>query len=79
MSTHAITKEHLQQIIGKLERLEQEKANAMEDIREACAEAKANGFDVPTIKKIMRIRKMDEQKRIEQEELLDLYMGALGM
>jgi uncharacterized protein (UPF0335 family) len=32
-----------------------------------------------TIKKILRIRKMDESKRQEQEELLELYMSALGM
>jgi uncharacterized protein (UPF0335 family) len=77
--SNSITKEHLQQIISKLERLESDKSGVMEDIKEVCAEAKANGFDIQTIKKIIRIRKMDDQKRQEQEELLELYMGALGM
>ncbi len=79
MDSHAVTKEHLQQIIGKLERLEADKSAIMEDIKEVCAEAKSNGFDVKTIKQVMKIRKMEDSKRQEQEELLDLYMGALGM
>jgi len=79
MNSHIVTKEHLQQVIGKLERLEADKANIMEDIKNVCAEAKSNGFDVKTIKQIMKIRKMDDNKRQEQEELLELYLGALGM
>ena len=79
MNSQVVTKEHLQQVISKLERLEADKATIMEDIKDVCAEAKGNGFDVKTIKHIMKIRKMDEEKRQEQEELLELYMGALGM
>ncbi len=75
----SITKEHLVQIINKLERLEADKAAVGEDIKEVCLEAKSNGFDVMTIKKILRIRKMDKNTRQEQEELLDLYMSTLGM
>jgi uncharacterized protein (UPF0335 family) len=74
-----IAKEHLSQIINKLERLEADKLAVMEDIKEVCLEAKSNGFDIVTIKKILKIRKMDQNKRQEEEELLDLYMGALGM
>lgn len=78
MNSQVITKQHLQQIIGKLERLESEKSNIMEDIKEVCAEAKSHGFDVKTIKQVMKIRKMDNDKRQEQEELLALYLEALG-
>jgi uncharacterized protein (UPF0335 family) len=79
MESHAITKEHLLQIISKLERLEGDKSAVAEDIKEVCAEARSNGFDIMTIKKILKIRKMDKDKLQEQEELLDLYMSALGM
>lgn len=79
MNLQVVTKEHLQQVIGKLERLEADKSTIMEDIKNVCAEAKSNGFDVKTIKQIMKIRKMDDNKRQEQEELLELYLGALGM
>ncbi|MGV2433083.1 MAG UNVERIFIED_CONTAM: DUF2312 domain-containing protein [Rickettsiaceae bacterium] len=77
--SNVIAKEHLSQIINKLERLEADKLAVMEDIKEVCLEAKSNGFDIVTIKKILKIRKMDQNKRQEEEELLDLYMGALGM
>jgi len=79
MNSQVITKEHLQQVIAKLERLEADKSAIMDDIKDACAEAKANGFDVKTIKQVMKIRKMEDSKRQEQQELLELYMGALGM
>jgi len=79
MEAHAITKEHLLQLINKLERLEADKLAVMEDIKEVCLEAKSKGFDIMTIKKILKIRKMDKNKLQEQEELLDLYMSALGM
>ena len=79
MDSHTITKEHLEQIINKLERLEGDKSAVTEDIKEVCLEAKSNGFDIMTIKKILKIRKMDKEKLQEQEELLELYMSALGM
>ena len=79
MNSQVVTKEHLRQVIGKLERLEADKSTIIEDIKNVCAEAKSNGFDVKTIKQIMKIRKMDDNKRQEQEELLELYLGALGM
>ena len=49
------------------------------DIKEVFAEARANGFDVKTMRKIIQVRKMDAADREEQESLLDIYMHALGM
>ena len=43
------------------------------------AEAKANGFDVKTLRQVIRLRKQDSAERQEAEALLDLYMQALGM
>lgn len=77
--TEAFTKGQLLQIISNLEKLEQDKDNIMEDIFEVCKEARSQGFDVATIKKVLKIRKMDEDKRQEQGELLDLYLGALDL
>ena len=65
--------------IERVERLEEEKAALAEDIKEVYAEAKGVGFDVPTIRKIIRERKIDAQKRHEQYELFDLYKTAIGM
>ncbi len=71
--------ERLRSFIERIERLEEEKAHLMEDIKETYGEAKGVGFDVKTIRKIVSLRKMDGEKRRESEELLDLYKSAIGM
>ncbi|MEM1278335.1 MAG: GapR family DNA-binding domain-containing protein, partial [Pseudomonadota bacterium] len=43
------------------------------------AEAKGNGFDTKTLRKIVGLRKKDAEEREEEEAMLDLYMSALGM
>jgi len=77
--TGSISAEHLKNIISKIERLEEEKSNISEDIREVYAEAKAVGFDSKTIRKIIKIKKMDTEKLQEEEYLFDLYRNALGL
>lgn len=69
----------LKSFIERIERLEQEKAALMEDIKEVYAEAKGTGFDTKTMRKIISLRKMDREKRRESEELLELYKSAIGM
>jgi len=68
----------LKSIIERVERLEQEKAEISEQIKEVFAEAKGNGFDVKILRKIVRIRKQDRAKRMEEEAILELYLSALG-
>ena len=74
-----ISGNQLRLFIEKAERLEEEKNELMENIREVFAEAKSVGFDVKIMKQIMKLRKMKNEDRAEQEELLDLYKAALGM
>jgi len=69
----------LKSFIERIERLEEEKAALMEDIKEVYAEAKGVGFDVKTMRKIVTLRKMDGEKRREAEELLELYKAAVGL
>ena len=71
--------DQLRSYIERIERLEEEKAGIATDIREVFAEAKANGFDVKTMRQVLKIRKMDHNERDEQEHMLDLYKRALGM
>ncbi len=68
----------LKSIVERIERLEEEKAGLAEDIKEIYAEAKGNGFDTKTIRRVVRARKKDAAKRAEEEEMLDLYMSAVG-
>lgn len=69
----------LKSIIERVERLEEEKAALSEDIKEILGEAKATGFDVKTIRQIIRLRKIELDKRREAEALLETYKAAMGM
>ena len=79
VSTTAVAAGQLRSIIERIERLEEEKKEVAEQIKEVFAEAKANGFDTKTIRKVVGLRKKPEEERQEEEALLDLYLSALGM
>ena len=68
----------LKSIIDRVERLEVEKAEIAEQIKEVYLEAKGNGFDVKILRKVVRIRKIDRAKRQEEDAILDLYLTATG-
>jgi uncharacterized protein (UPF0335 family) len=74
-----VAADQLRSYIERIERLEEEKAGMAADIKDVFAEAKGNGFDVKTMRQIIRLRKLEEIDRQEQETLLDLYKRALGM
>ncbi len=74
-----ISGEQLRQYIERIEQLEQEKQDIADNIRDAFAEAKGNGFDVKVMRQLIKIRKMKPEERDEQETVLDLYKHALGM
>jgi uncharacterized protein (UPF0335 family) len=78
-SVGGIAGDQLRSFIERLERLEEEKKGIADDIRDVFAEAKGNGFDIKIIRQILKIRKMKDAERSEEEELLDLYKQALGM
>ena len=69
----------LRSIVERIERLEEEKKEVAEQIKEVYAEAKGNGFDTKTLRKIVAMRKKTPEERDEEAAMLDLYMGALGM
>lgn len=74
-----IAVEQLKSIIGRVEKLEEEKAGISADIRDVFAEAKGNGFDTVALRTIIKMRKMDTSEREERETVLDTYLHALGM
>lgn len=74
-----VSADQLRSIIERIERLEEEKSNIAADIRDVFAEAKGNGFDVKAIRQIVKLRKMDQSQREEEETVLDVYKRALGM
>ena len=79
VSTTTVAAGQLNSIIERVERLEEEKKEVADQIKEIYAEAKANGFDAKTIRKVVSLRKKPTEEREEEEALLDLYLSALGM
>ena len=69
----------LKSLIERVERLEEEKNNLLADIKEVFSEAKGLGYDPKIMRKVLIIRKMDIDERLEQEALLDTYRNALGI
>ena len=69
----------IRSIVERIERLEEEKKAIAADIKEIYASAKADGFDVKVLRKVVSLRKRDAAERQEEEALLDLYLAALGM
>lgn len=65
--------------IERVEKLEIEKRAIGDDAKAVYAEAKAGGFDPKIMRKIVALRRQDKHKRQEEQEILDLYLSALGM
>lgn len=75
--SEVIAANQLKQYISRIERLEIEKTETLDNIKQVFDEAKANGFDVKTMKHIIKLKKLDRNKLAEQEALLELYRSAL--
>ncbi len=69
----------LRSIVERIERLEEERKEVAEQVKEVYAEAKANGFDTRTLRRVVSLRKKPTEEREEEEAMLDLYLSALGM
>ena len=74
-----VASEQLKQLIERIERLEQEKFDLSSDIREIYGQAKASGFDTKVMRQIIKMRKLEDHERDEQETLIEVYKKALGM
>ena len=74
-----IAADQLRLLIERIERLEEEKKGIADDIKDVYGEAKSTGFDVKTIRTIVRLRKLEKHHRDEAEALLETYKQALGL
>lgn len=76
---HGVARDQLRAFIERIERLEEEKKTIADDIKDVYAEAKGTGFDTKILKKVIALRKKDDQERMEEEAILETYLAALGM
>jgi uncharacterized protein (UPF0335 family) len=72
-----ISGNQLRAIVERIEKIEGEIKELMEVKKEIFAEAKSNGFDVKTLRELIRVRKLDQKEREERESLLDVYLQAM--
>jgi uncharacterized protein (UPF0335 family) len=79
MEPNSAEAKHLLSFIERIERLEEDKKQVAEDKKDVYAEVKDTGYDVKIIRKIVALRQQDKDERREQEEILELYLAALGM
>ncbi len=73
------TQAQLRQFVEQLERLEEEKKEIADNIRDKLAEAKSIGFDTKVLRQILKLRKKSKDDRDEEETVLATYLHALGM
>lgn len=76
---YRVTAGELRQFVERYERLDQEKKDIADQQKEVMAEAKARGYDVKVLRKLIAMRKRDTEELNEEEAILELYKQALGM
>ena len=78
-TSYRVTADELRQFIERVERLEQEKKDLAEQVKEVMAEAKGRGYDTKVMRKVIALRKRDQNDIAEEEAVLEMYKEALGM
>lgn len=79
MSQEVIRVEDLKQVVDSIERLEDQKYEISQEVKEAYLRAKSKGYDTKTLKKVITLRKKDRNKVAEEDALMELYREALGV
>ena len=75
----SVTADELRSFIERIERLEQEKKDIMDSVKEVYSEAKGSGYEVKVMRKIISIRKRNRDYIDNENAMTQMYMDALGM
>lgn len=78
-TAYAVTADELRQFIERVERLDAEKRDIADQVKDVMAEAKARGYDAGIIRKIVAIRKRAADDVAEENAVMEVYLSALGM
>jgi uncharacterized protein (UPF0335 family) len=76
---NSVAADELRLLVERIERMNEEKQGIADDIKDIYTEAKSRGYEAKVLREIVRIRKMDKEKRQEFEAILDVYKSALGL
>lgn len=69
----------IRQFVERCERLDAEKQEAADAMKDVMAEAKGRGYDTKALKALIALRKRDPQDVAEAEAILELYREAMGV
>ena len=69
----------LRLLIERIERLEADKKDVADDIKDVYLEVKSHGYETKIVRQIVRLRKMEKDARDEADALLETYRSALGL
>ena len=78
-TSHKVAKDELRSFIERIERLDAERKDLLEQRKEVMNEASGRGYDIKAIRKIVTLRKKDQTELAEEEAVLVLYREALGV
>tara|TARA_R110000824_G_scaffold95990_3_gene230314 strand:+ start:1082 stop:1459 length:378 start_codon:yes stop_codon:yes gene_type:complete len=79
MSLPSASQRALKQYVEQIEKIESEKAELADMLKEKFSEARGAGFDVKIMRQVLKLRKQTQDERDEQSDLLDTYLHAMGM
>lgn len=74
-----VRSEDLRRFIERIEEVDEDIADRKQDRNEIFAEAKGSGYDTKIMRQVLKIRGQDADERRENEQILELYMNALGI
>jgi uncharacterized protein (UPF0335 family) len=68
----------LKSYVQRIANLHQQKREIQEDIKDIYVVVKSAGYDPKIVRSIIKRMEEDPQKRAEREELIQIYLDALG-
>lgn len=77
--TYRVAADELRQFIERYETLEEERVVVTDQQKEVLAEAGSRGYDTKVMRKLIAMRKRDQNEVAEEEAILQMYKEALGM
>ena len=77
--SEVVEADKLKQIISKIETVEAERQDSADLLKDTFNEAKSLGFDIKILRHVLKLRKKDKDALAEEDSLIDLYRGALGV
>lgn len=70
--------DRLKSFVDRIERLEEEKRERQEDIKNVYAEADGEGFDKKILRKVVAARRKPKDEREIEDTMVDTYLREIG-